>query len=387
MTSRELLGKISNAIVRIFTRFFPTKNRIVFESNPDFSDNTVELYKKMLELGYNNKYEMIWMLNGRMPDFELPYNVKAIERAMGSFFTRISAKWMYSRAKFIIDCNIFVPKLRKNQYRIHLKHGLPLKDASAYNHTIGEVDLIPVPSEYWVSRCSAEHGVDEKFIKPLGFPRNDVLVPTAHEQKTVIWMPTYRFTRADTDPAKIGGFSEYAPLGLPFVSDNGCLEKINELLKQHNAMLYIRFHPAQDDSGFDISNFSNIALCDNDFLAQKQNSLYSFLSKTDALITDYSSIYYDYLLLDKPVALAVPDFDLYIKYYGLSVKTPNELLESFPAYNIESFESLLDFLAEIVKGNDVAAEQRREAREKYMPTLSADSSQKIIDYMVEHFKL
>ncbi len=385
MTSREFLGHFGNFVVSMVAWFLPTKKRIIFESNPDFSDNTGELYKKMLELGYNEKYEMVWMLNGKMPEFELPRNVRAVERALGSFFTRIVAKWTYSRARFIIDCNVFVPKLKKNQYRIHLKHGLPMKDASAYNNTIGKVDLISVPSEYWVARCSKEHSVDERFIKPLGFPRNDALVPVPHEQKSVIWMPTFRFTATDTDPAKIAAFSEFAPFGLPFVSDNDSLKKINELFKKYNAVLYIRFHPVQDASGFDISNFSNIKLCDNAFLAENKTTLYSFLSQTDALISDYSSIYYDYLLLDKPVALAAPDFDVYIKYYGLLADTPEKFEADFPAHRIKSFEELLEFSEAIAKGEDVAAEKRKAAKEKYMPASSVNSSQRIIDYMVKNF--
>ena len=40
----------------------PLKNRIVFESNPEFSCNTLPVYKEMVRRGIRDKYEIYWLV-------------------------------------------------------------------------------------------------------------------------------------------------------------------------------------------------------------------------------------------------------------------------------------------------------------------------------------
>lgn len=163
-------------------RRLPLKNRIVFESNLDFADNTFEVYQNMLKMELNEQYKMFWFLNGKS-GHNLPSNVYEVQRKNPTAIDRIKVIIINSRARYIIDCNSYVKKFRKDQVRIHIKHGLPIKDASSYNHKIGEVDALVVPFEKWVAICSEEHKLPKKLIKPLGFPRNDILIPKVHEKK------------------------------------------------------------------------------------------------------------------------------------------------------------------------------------------------------------
>ena len=50
-------------------------------------------------------------------------------------------------------------------------------------------------------------------------------------------------------------------------------------------------------------------MANDEYLKEKEIKLNQILSATDALITDYSSIYYDYLLTDKPIGLTINDID------------------------------------------------------------------------------
>ena len=50
------------------------------------------------------------------------------------------------------------------------------------------------------------------------------------------------------------------------------------------------------------------------------------LGSSDALITDYSSVYFDYLLLDKPIGFTVDDMELYIKDRGFIFNNPEEYM-------------------------------------------------------------
>ena len=379
---KQKIFNIVNSLVVFIAKLLPMKKQVVFESNPDFADNTLPVYNKMIEKGYNEKYKFVWLLNGT-DTHNLPSNVSEIRRNNGSFADKMKCSWIIARSKYIIDCNTYVRKCRKGQIRIHLKHGLPIKDASAYTHGVGALDVLCVPSEKWLDICSKEHGVDKKFIKPLGFPRNDELVVKEHSQKSVMWMPTYRFTAYDFDNGK--KINDGLKYGLPGINSMDELSNINAYLAVKNAILYVRFHPAQDTRNIKIDLFSNIKLCDNEFLNNNSMSLYEFLCITDGLISDYSSIYYDYLKLEKPIALSVCDFDEYLENNGIICKTIDEFKATFPAEYLYDYDDLFAFIRKVVENDVVDCQSVNKAKELYDMASVPNSAETILNYMIENF--
>lgn len=373
-------------VIKFVTGFMPLKNIIILESIPDLADNTYALYQEMLRRGINKKYKLVWLLNAERKDTgeKLPENVVLQNRMQGSWMDKIKYLLYLSRAKYIIDCNNYIFKMHDRQIRIHLKHGLPMKDASKYNFQIGNTDIVSVPSEHWVGVCAKEHGINEKYIKPLGFPRNDILKPKPHEHKTVIWMPTWRNHRQQL--YKKIDFKSFMPFGLPFITDEARFAEINELFKKNNAYLLIRLHPVQDVSGINLSEMSNIKLCNDAFLEDNNISLYSLLNYTDALVSDYSSVYYDYLNLSKPIALAVSDFDEYCRNNGILVKEKEEFKKTYPAVFLEGYEELIRFF-EAVFGDDPQAYKCAEAQKKYMGINDGKAAERIINYMEDNLGL
>lgn len=386
MTFTEKVMEITFYVICFITRILPLKNYIIFESKPDFSDNTFFLYQKMLEKKYNLKYKMFWILNGQKYEGALPKNVYTIRRAHGNAFEKIRFLWIKNRARFIIDCSAFIQKNSDKQHRIHLKHGLPLKSADQYNFLIGEVDLISVPSDYWITKCAEEHNVDASKIKPLGFPRNDVLKSCPHQNINIVWMPTWIYGDFNTDEEKNANpLVEKMPFGLPCIENYEQLDEINEIFKKNNAYLYIRLHPVQDSTALSLRENSNIIICNDNYLKSQNTTLYRFLCSTDALISDYSSVYYDYLRLDKPIALITENYKEYKEICGKLKYSYDEFTENFPANFVTSYEELLEFFNNIFEGKDPAEAKRKEAMMKYMPPTDSDSSENIINYLIENF--
>lgn len=383
MNKEKIFKIISNIVTRI-SKFFSLSNTIVFESNPDFSDNTYPVYELLLEKNYNIKYKFVWILNSPKQERNLPKNVFQVQRFSGSVIEKIRAIWIMSRAKYIIDSNRYIHKSRDSQIRVHLKHGLPIKDASTYTQAIGKVDLISVPSKYWVDISSNEHSIDKKYIKPLGFPRNDVLKKKVHNGKNIIWMPTYRNCAGVNNGFD---FNKLMPFGLPFIESENNLNFLNDFLLSVNVCLYVRLHPAQNLNGIHIDNYSNICLCDNEFLEKNNFVLYEFLGYTDALITDYSSIYYDYLLLDNPIAVALQDFDEYSKANGIIYDNIKEYKEAYPAYFINNFDDLISFIGEISNNIDSSMQVRLVAKEKYQGGVDTNATNRVVDYIIEEYNM
>ena len=370
-------------------RLLPLRNDILFESRPPLTDNTFGVYQELLRRGYNKKYRFVW-ITGAPLDADLPENVTFLNVNRSRLHKWIVGSWTAARARFIIDCNEFVCKTNPKTTRIHLKHGLEMKDAHVYNQSIGDVDVIAVPSSYWIETTARSYAKDPSVILPLGFPRNEVLLqPKPHAQKTIIWMPTFRYTPfyATECPETLRAYRKDLPFGLPLIREKEDLETLNRLFAQHDAILYIRLHPAQDVSSIRLDAFSNIRICDNDYLQKNGLSLYALLTETDALISDYSSIYFDYLLLDKPIALSVSDFETYVKYNGLIENTPERFRAAYPAVFLQTFRDLQAFALDVFADNDTARTQREAAKQKYMGQQTDHASSMIVDYMEKNYNL
>ena len=83
------------------------------------------------------------------------------------------------------------------------------------------------------------------------------------------------------------------------------------------------------------------------------------MNRTDALITDYSSVAIDYLLLDKPIGFTLDDFEEYRKTRGFIFEDPKKYM---PGHHIYSFSDLCDFLSSVSDGYDPFWEQRASVR-------------------------
>ncbi|MGB9878922.1 MAG: CDP-glycerol glycerophosphotransferase family protein, partial [Candidatus Pelagibacter ubique] len=93
------------SIVKLINFLIPKKNnQIMFESIPDFSDNSKALYDYMRCIG--RKYEMIWAVNEINDKFDIPQYKKLSLRQI----------WEFLRSKYIITASGYhLPIKAKNQ--------------------------------------------------------------------------------------------------------------------------------------------------------------------------------------------------------------------------------------------------------------------------------
>lgn len=80
------------------------------------------------------------------------------------------------------------------------------------------------------------------------------------------------------------------------------------------------------------------------------------MKQTDFLIADYSSVFLEYLLLDKPIGFAIPDYDEYKKKRGFIFENAQLYM---PGYKMFKKHDLFDFLALIGAGIDEYKEERK----------------------------
>lgn len=89
--------------------------------------------------------------------------------------------------------------------------------------------------------------------------------------------------------------------------------------------------------------------------------MYTLLRNADGLITDYSSVYFDYMLLNRPIGFAVEDMEKYKNKRGFIFDNPKEYM---PGPEIRNLSDIEEFIENIVSGNDLYKEARESVNDK-----------------------
>lgn len=213
--------------------------------------------------------------------------------------------------------------------------------------------------DYMVSAFRDE---SSKFISS-GLPR--VCVPDSIEsskKKCFIYMPTFR-----------DGY-EFSPL-FKFESYGWDVNFINDSLKRLDSKLIIRLHPNEKLSQCvidEIESASNIILDESD-------DIYENVFKYDALITDYSSIVFDFMAVRKPIIFAPFDLEeyqeqtrgVYFSYSDISVKP-----------YAKNWSEVIDLLKRL---SDYPLNDLEQKAEKFSQDKNINSSEYIHNQVVRRF--
>ena len=107
------------------------------------------------------------------------------------------------------------------------------------------------------------------------------------------------------------------------------------------------------------------------------------LSITDVLITDYSSLFADYLIYSKPIVFANFDHDAYLEEKKLSLDYDNDL----PGIKVQNWRDMLEALSDIlIKNNDTYKDKRNEMMHKIYPNLDGKARERIAKFIMSPLK-
>ena len=374
------MGKIKKFIKdKIYnTRLLHLGNKILMESSPDFSDNAKFIYDELIKEGINNSYKIYWIVKDKKEFSDIKVkNVKFVNR------NSLYYKYLIFTSKVIIDSNMFIPKRNKYQLRIYLEHGMLLKEARKYFDDIGEYDFFTVTSDYFKDIYARDINIDPNKIICLGYPRDDylkkdydVFFPEIKRKKTIIWMPTYRNHKLSTS-LHTGINFEY---GIPCISNEEELKTLNKKLADNNILLLIKLHPAEDTSKISNVDLSHIKIVDNNVVSKKHKNIYDYLLGIDALITDYSSIFYDFLITERKIGLAIPDIDEFFTYETLAFPKYEDYIKGF---YIKKFSDLLDYIDYVNSGSDPLKKERLATIPIFMKYNDCNSSKRFVEFLLK----
>ncbi len=213
---------------------------------------------------------------------------------------------------------------------------------------------------------------DKEHILVNGYPRNDMStgnmirnVNTQAEQavldemkqqkengcRILVYMPTFRASERK-------------------FFDVMDLKTFNAFLQKEQLIFYTKMHPkSKVKELFERIHYSNIVNIDSDV------DPYTFLREVDLLVTDYSSIYSDFLLLDRPSVLFPFDFEEYLNDTRECYFSYEEYMPETKAYRMQE---LMEDIVRVLK-KDEGAEGRHALRDRIFELEDGHSCERLYD--------
>ncbi len=370
--------------------FTLNNKKIVFHSKEDFSDNGRAFYEYLVDNKYNDIYEIIWLVKD--PSLYKKYlikNVKFIRTKNRITHIRTLASYRYIfTSKFIIYTHKinWAPKIRKNQVYIDLWHGCGYKAKETRFHETIFFDYCLVPGSIFIKTKSEYFDCPDNKIIPIGYPRYDWfktgnsnakeycngLLKGLNAQKIIIWMPTYRRSISP----RLSEETLNNEFNIPVINSKADLIELDKFCREKKIITIIKQHYLQVDYNLNDLELSNIILLNNNKLDTLNVNLYELLATSDALISDYSSVSVDYMLLDKPIGYTIDDYEEYGNSRGWIFENP---LEYMPGHHIKNMSELKRYINDVAANKDIFQNKRK----KLFPVMhnaTANYSKRIAEY-------
>lgn len=333
VNKRVVLVDTSNDVMPV--DFLLLKNNLIEE---DYE--IIELYKNFANLGFMGKVKFV------------------------NSFYKVS-----STANIIVMCNYVLPvsscNMKKETKVIQLWHACGAYKKFGYDSIYDtpkgyhgrlarNYDLVTVSSAYCESHFSSAFDLKNGEVKSFGVSRTDLLYdeeykkvaldkfykmhPEAQNKKVILWAPTFR-----------GYASNGSVVGLEEI------ERINDISDDYFVIMRLHSKIKKD------TTLNNVDL----------NSI-EILLVSDYLISDYSSIIFEFALLNKPIGLFIKDYEEYIDNRGFYLDFDLDL----PFPKLYNFEDIKKWLLDEKEYNNYD-----EFNYKFTASCDGDSTSRILQYI------
>lgn len=353
-------------------KFVPIdKSVVLFYSKPDYADNARAMAEYMIENGYSKKYKIYFNVCDLSKYKDTVDGITFVSCKDKKGWYKLEKMFLMITAGYMMEThgNLLSIRYRKpDQFRVRLWHGCGYKDRDSSDKVnVRKFDIALVPGRLFVKPKAYFWNVEEKYILPIGYPRYNwlkskddgaqkfaSLLKINSNTKLIMWMPTFRKDKEGklNDSANITQF--------PLITDKSQWIELDRICKEKNLVLLVKLHRLQPDYNIPFENLSNIKRISDDTFEKANVLMYKFLAITDALISDYSSVAVDYLIVDRPIAFALQDYEEYKRMRGFIFDEPRNYM---PGHHLYSFNDLKVFLSDISIGLDPYKSKRLQMRD------------------------
>ena len=281
----------------------------------------------------------------------------------------LRAIWAFLTCRYVFFTHqCYTMRFPRNVVSVNLWHGMPVKKVGwllpGEQGPRARFEL--ATSDFWVPIIRA-------CMKPWGqvlvngLPRCDRFSASGREgvrkrlggaaascAKLAVWLPTYRRTvigdalRDGRDFDNVAQMPGFVPA------------RFDAWLAARNMVCVLKPHPLGPKP--ELRSNGNLRIMDDAALAAQGLTLYSLLGGADVLLTDLSSVYVDFLALDRPVIHAFADRREFESGRGFTFEWTEDFLAGPLAEDMPEVERALD---EFGAGRDAHAANRARLRKRF----------------------
>ncbi|GAA2721798.1 CDP-glycerol glycerophosphotransferase family protein [Cellulomonas aerilata] len=320
-------------------RVLPAKPVALVHGFPDSEGNAVEVVR-----GLVRRYPgtVLWLHNGPEPSEEMRHlDVPAGKVAFAQVNT-LPAIRAVGQAEAVFFTHGMKTAVRPPRSRlvVNLWHGDGPKATITLPRCASTVAV--AATHLWAAEKARIFGLRTTDVAVVGNPRVDsarlrevsetrrLLGLGDGGERIVLWMPTFR----QGHDGRHFSFTDGEPLSSTVDA---------AITVPAGVRLLVKPHPMDTD---DYSALGATVLTNGD-LAKAGVTLAQLLAAADALMSDASSVWVDFLGFDRPVGFFLPDFDRYADTRGYNVP---DLLEVLPGPVLPDLAAVSAFLAEVRDG-------------------------------------
>lgn len=381
LSARSVKTRVYN---RLLIRLPVRKGSVVFESHMGkcYGDSPRAIHEELREQRRRG-VRHIWSYASSTDGF--PSDAQLVRRLSWRYL------WALARAQFWVDNQGFPLDLKKPPATTYLQtwHGSAYKrmgfaesrikaqnapEREKLSAALGRFDHFLVRAEHDVTTLARDYRLPAESLVRCGYPRNDRLVRARATDES-----RGRFPR----PALAAGLGIpdhrqvvlYAPTfrGMPKKGRTTRLpldvRRFAERFGDSHVLL-VRAHYLES---------AVLPVCPPGTVidVSAQHDVSELLCLADALITDYSSIMFDYALLDRPMVFFAPDLDAYVaergSYFDLRAEAPGPV--------VESEDELLRVMGELKKSDAAHRAGRARFAEKFGGYESGQAARTAVDVL------
>ena len=367
----------------IYFRYYnkkPIQNKkIIFESfNGDFyTDNPKYIYEYLYD-NYKDDYEYVWVIND--PKTAIPGNPKKVKR-----YTLKHYKELASSKFWVINTRQAGRyEKRDNQVMLSTWHGTPLKrlgfdmgnihlsnpkTKESYKRDSSEWDYLISPNRYTTEILKRSFAYDGAVLE-TGYPRNDILynkddlkvdeikkrLNLPSDKKIILYAPTWR----DVETHELENAEYKLKLDLDKLKESIGDEYVF-LIRTHYLITDNLYLGDCKDFAFNVSQYEDIA------------ELYLI---SDILITDYSSVFFDFANLKRPILFYTYDLDEYEnELRGFYIDIRNEV----PGPLLKTTEEVIESIRNINSITEEYSEKYDEFYERFCSLEDGNASKRVVE--------
>lgn len=369
-TLTKLYGSAGKLFLRVLKVFIATDDKLILFNSfggKKFDDSPRAIYMEMKSDPRFSDFKLVWAFHNPNQFPEVKNSIKTDN--IKYFITALRARCWVSNSS--IQRGIVFKG--KNTFSFNTWHGTPLKymgyadNPNKVNRIMDSCDVILAQSKYEAETFSDNWNISINKYKIIGLPRNDELAFTDEEKildikkrlgikednTVILYAPTFRdYLLDDSSRCTLDVPLDYEYWESIFKGKVTFLMRVHYEVAKHNQL-------PDNEMWKDVSDYPVL----NDLMLI-----------SDILISDYSSIMFDYSILGRPIINYLYDYDEYDEKRGLLFDVRKELPWTDDSRKLADMINTLNI--------EQFSERTKAFREKYVEAYG-DASRQSVDIIYD----